>query len=137
MYIKWSHPFDDVMMGMYLFFLSTNEIMDPPLDMHWSIPLFHSFLIKSSQGIYLKCRLEDTTLHAALSFPSTGQGRFVHSYKATSIILSYLILIKHKVKGNIKEYIIKMFYLNSKLKAFSLDLSDNLLMHVIFYSLST
>ncbi|KAK4388610.1 hypothetical protein Sango_2467600 [Sesamum angolense] len=40
-------------------------------------------------------------------------------------------------KGNIREYIMKMSHLASKLKALKLDLSEDLLVHLVVISLST
>ncbi|KAK0579195.1 hypothetical protein LWI29_022610 [Acer saccharum] len=46
------------------------------------------------------------------------------------MLLQSLISMKYKGKGNIKEYIMEMSYIASKLKALKLELSDNLLVHL-------
>ncbi|XP_047333925.1 uncharacterized protein LOC124937666 [Impatiens glandulifera] len=45
--------------------------------------------------------------------------------------------MKYKGKGNIREYIIEMSHLASKLKALKLELSDELLVHLVLISLPT
>ena len=50
--------------------------------------------------------------------------------------LASLILMKYKGKGNIREYIIEMSHLASKLKALGLDLSDDLVVHLAIFSLA-
>ncbi|KAJ9173927.1 hypothetical protein P3X46_017011 [Hevea brasiliensis] len=54
--------------------------------------------------------------------------RFAKNEKAkTSTILAKLISMRYTGKGNIREYIMKMSDLTSKLKALKLDLSEDLL----------
>ncbi|XP_042380085.1 uncharacterized protein LOC121972488 [Zingiber officinale] len=61
---------------------------------------------------------------------------FVKSNKVeTSTILNSLISIKYKGKGNVREYIIEMSHLASKLKALNLELSDDTLVHLVLISL--
>ncbi|XP_058754566.1 uncharacterized protein LOC131627727 [Vicia villosa] len=61
---------------------------------------------------------------------------FAKSDKAeTSTLLQSLISIKYKGKGNIREYIMEMSNIASKLKALKLDLSDDLLVHLVLISL--
>nr|KYP72368.1 hypothetical protein KK1_004956 [Cajanus cajan] len=45
--------------------------------------------------------------------------------------------MRYKGKGNIREYIMEMSNLASKLKALKLELSDDLLMHLVLISLPT
>ena len=62
--------------------------------------------------------------------------RFAKNDKAeTSMILSNLISMKYKGKGNIREYIMQMYHLASKLKALKLELSEDLLIHLVSISL--
>ncbi|XP_073033110.1 uncharacterized protein [Primulina eburnea] len=62
--------------------------------------------------------------------------RFAKSDKTeTSTILKSLISMKYKGKGNIREYIMEMSNLASKLKALKLDLHEDLLVHLILISL--
>ena len=64
--------------------------------------------------------------------------RFAKNEKVeTSTILANLISMRYKGKGNIKEYIIEMSHLTSRLKALKLDLSEDLLVHLVLISLLT
>ncbi|GMP44012.1 hypothetical protein CsSME_00013142 [Camellia sinensis var. sinensis] len=64
-----------------------------------------------------------------------GQKRFAKNDKAeTSTLLASLISIKYKGNGNVREYIMEMSHLASKLKALKLDLSDDLLVHLVLIS---
>nr|AAP54011.1 transposon protein, putative, unclassified [Oryza sativa Japonica Group] len=71
-------------------------------------------------------------------FLETLQKRFARNEKAeTSTLLAKLISMRYKGKGNMREYIMEMSHLASKLKALKLDLSEDLLMHLILISLPT
>ncbi|XP_074560693.1 uncharacterized protein LOC141816866 [Curcuma longa] len=62
--------------------------------------------------------------------------RFAKSDKAeTSTILKSLISMKYKGKGNVREYIMEMSHLASRLKALKLELSDDMLVHLVLISL--
>ena len=62
--------------------------------------------------------------------------RFAKYEKAeTSIILANLISMRYKGKGNIRKYIMEMSHLASKLKALKLELSKDLLVHLVLISL--
>ncbi|XP_010099271.2 uncharacterized protein LOC21398556 [Morus notabilis] len=72
----------------------------------------------------------------AKEFLEELQKHFAKNDKAeTSTILSNLISLKSKGKGNIREYIMEMSHLASKLKALKLDLSEDLLVHLVLISL--
>ena len=79
------------------------------------------------------------------SVPDTAKGfledlekRFVKNEKAeTSTLLANLISMKYSEKGNIREYIMEMSHLASKLKALKLELSQDLLVHLVLISLPT
>ncbi|XP_024021308.1 uncharacterized protein LOC112091550 [Morus notabilis] len=72
----------------------------------------------------------------AKEFLEEIEKRFAKNDKAeTSTILSNLISMKHKGKGNIREYIMEMSHLPSKLKALKLELSEDLLVHLVLISL--
>ncbi|XP_047331618.1 uncharacterized protein LOC124935216 [Impatiens glandulifera] len=61
---------------------------------------------------------------------------YVKSDKAeTSTILKSLISMRYKGNGNIREYIIEMSNLASKLKVLKFDLHEDLLVHLILISL--
>ena len=53
----------------------------------------------------------------------------------TSTLLQSLISMKYNGKGNIREYIKRQSHLTSKLKAFKLELSEDLLVHLVLISL--
>ena len=62
--------------------------------------------------------------------------RFAKNEKAEiSTLLATLISMRYKGKGNIKEYIMEMSHLASKLKALTLELFKDLLMHLVLISL--
>ncbi|XP_052207940.1 uncharacterized protein LOC127811804 [Diospyros lotus] len=52
-------------------------------------------------------------------------------------LLASLISKRYKGKGNIREYIMEMSHLASKLKALKLELSEGLLVHLVLISLPT
>ncbi|CAL1397367.1 unnamed protein product [Linum trigynum] len=52
-----------------------------------------------------------------------------------SYLLSKLVSMKYKGKGNIREYIMEMSNLASKLKSLKLELSEDLLVHLVLISL--
>ena len=54
-----------------------------------------------------------------------------------STLLANLVSMKYKAKGNIKEYILKISHVASKLKALKLKLSEDLLVHLVLISLPT
>ncbi|XP_028124904.1 uncharacterized protein LOC114321869 [Camellia sinensis] len=79
---------------------------------------------------------EDVTV--ASEFLLEIQKRFAKNDKAkTSTLLASLISMKYKGKGNVREYIMEMSHLASKLKALKLDLSNDLLVHLVLISLPT
>ena len=49
-------------------------------------------------------------------------------------LLAKLISMKYKGKSNIREYIMKMSNLTSKLKALKLELNEDLLVHLVLIS---
>ncbi|RVW42870.1 Retrovirus-related Pol polyprotein from transposon TNT 1-94 [Vitis vinifera] len=74
----------------------------------------------------------------ASEFLAEIQKRFAKNDKAkTSTLLASLISMKYKDKGNVWEYIMEMSHLASKLKALKLELSDDLLVHLVLISLPT
>jgi len=50
-------------------------------------------------------------------------------------VLSKLVSMRYKGKGNIRDYIMEMSHLVSKLKTLKLELSEDLLVHLILISL--
>ncbi|XP_015956223.1 uncharacterized protein LOC107480582 [Arachis duranensis] len=63
---------------------------------------------------------------------------FTKNEKAeASSLLSKLVSMRYKGTGNIREYIMEMSHLASKLKALKLELSEDLLVHFILISLPT
>ena len=66
------------------------------------------------------------------------KNRFAKNEKSeTSTLLANLISMRYKGNGNIREYIMEMSHLASKLRAHELDLSEDLLMHLVLISLPT
>ena len=64
--------------------------------------------------------------------------RFSKNEKAkTSTLLEKLISMTYVGKGNIRKYIMEMSHITSKLKALKLELSEDLLVHLVLISLST
>ena len=64
--------------------------------------------------------------------------RFAKNEKVeTSTLLVKLISMRYVGKGNIREYIMEMSHTASKLKALKLELSEDLLVHLVLISLLT
>lgn len=53
----------------------------------------------------------------------------------TSTLLASLVSMRYTGKGNIREYIMELSHIASKLKALKLELSENLLVHLVLISL--
>ena len=82
-----------------------------------------------------RCTMSEEAI-TAKGFLTELEKRFVRNEKAeTSTLLSNLISMKYKGKGNIREYIMEMSHLASKLKALKLELSEDLLVHLVLISL--
>ena len=74
----------------------------------------------------------------AKDFLAEIEEHFTKNDKAkTSTHLASLISMKYKGKRNIREYIMQMSHIASKLKALKLELSKDLLVHLVLISLST
>ena len=74
----------------------------------------------------------------AKGFLEDIEKRFAKNEKAeTSTLLAKLISMRYVGKGNIMEYIMEMYHTASKLKALKLELSEDLLVHLVLISLST
>ena len=72
----------------------------------------------------------------ASEFLKEIEKRFVKNDKAeTSTLLTNLITMKYKGKTSIREYILEMSNIASKLKALKLELSEDLLVHLVLISL--
>ncbi|KAB5514260.1 hypothetical protein DKX38_028166 [Salix brachista] len=70
-------------------------------------------------------------ISTAKEFLSNIEKRFVKNEKAEiGTLLKSLISMKYKGKGNVREYILEMSHLASKLKALHLELSEDLLVHL-------
>ena len=78
------------------------------------------------------------TIKTTKEFLEEIKNRFATNEKSeTSTLLEILISMRHKGNGNIREYIMEMSHLASKLRAHKLDLSENLLVHLVLISLPT
>ena len=74
----------------------------------------------------------------AKSFLSQIIDRFVGFEKVeTSTIFSKLVSMRYKGKWNIKEYIMEMSNLVTRLRALNLELSDDILVHLVLISFPT
>ncbi|RVW14120.1 hypothetical protein CK203_099177 [Vitis vinifera] len=74
----------------------------------------------------------------AKTFLDQIANRFAANEKVeTSTILSKLVSIRYKGKKNIKEYIMEMSNLVTRLKALKLKLSKDMLVHLVLISLPT
>lgn len=73
---------------------------------------------------------------SAKDFLAEIEKRFAKSEKAeTSALLQSLISMKYQGKGNVREYILEMSNIAAKLKALKLDMSDDLIVHLVLISL--
>jgi len=80
--------------------------------------------------------MSEDIIATAKLFLADIEKRFVKNEMAEiGTILTNLISMKYKGKGNIREYIMEMSHLASKLKALKLDLSEDLLVHLVLISL--
>ncbi|KAJ4728701.1 Retrovirus-related Pol polyprotein from transposon TNT 1-94 [Melia azedarach] len=72
----------------------------------------------------------------AKDFLADIEKRFVKNEKAEMcILLTNLLSMRYKGKGNIREYILEMSHLASRLKVLKLDISDDLLVCLVLISL--
>ncbi|XP_068644657.1 uncharacterized protein [Aristolochia californica] len=79
-----------------------------------------------------------TECKSAKMFQEKIEQYFAKNEKSeASSLLAKLVLMKYKGKGNIREYIMEMSHLTSKLKSLKLELSEDLLMHLVLISLHT
>ena len=77
-------------------------------------------------------------IKTAKEFLEEIKNRFAKNEKSeTSTLLANLISMRYKGNGNIREYIMEMSHLTSKLRAHKLDLSEDLLVHLVLISLPT
>ncbi|KAB5561228.1 hypothetical protein DKX38_006185 [Salix brachista] len=68
----------------------------------------------------------------AKEFLANIEKRFVNNEKTEiGMLLTSLISMKYKGKSNVREYILEMSHLASKLKALKLELSEDLLVHLL------
>ena len=73
---------------------------------------------------------------SAKKFLEEIKQRFAKNEKVeTSTHLAKLVSMKYNGKGNIREYIMEMSHIASKLKALKLQLSEDLLVHLVLISL--
>ena len=72
------------------------------------------------------------TIKTAKEFLEDIEKRFAKNEKAeTSTLLTNLISMRYKGKGNLKEYIMEMSHIASKLRALKLDLFEDLLVYLV------
>ena len=93
----------------------------------------------------IKCVIPETFRGSISNEVDTAKGfledlekMFVKNEKCeSSAFLAKPISMKYTGKGNIREYIIVMSHIASKLKALKLDLLEDLLVHLVLISLPT
>ncbi|XP_075494679.1 uncharacterized protein LOC142532248 [Primulina tabacum] len=72
----------------------------------------------------------------AKAFLQDLEKRFAKSEKPEiGTLLASLVSMRYRGKGNIRECIVEMYHLASRLKALKLDLSEDLLVHLVLISL--
>ena len=72
----------------------------------------------------------------AKSFLELLEKHFAKNEKVeTSTLLGNLVSMRYKGNGNIREHIMEICHLASKLKALKLEFSEDLLMHLVLISL--
>ena len=77
-----------------------------------------------------------TDVTTAKEFLADIEKRFAKSDEAeTSTLLQNLISMKYQGKGNIRKYIMSMSNIVFKLKALNLEISEDLLIHLVLISL--
>ncbi|KAL9672749.1 hypothetical protein QQ045_029001 [Rhodiola kirilowii] len=75
-------------------------------------------------------------ISSAKDYLAEFEKRFVENDKVkTSELLAYLISMKYSGKGHVREHIMEISQLASKLKALKLELYENLLVHLVLISL--
>lgn len=83
---------------------------------------------------YVRVLSEETS--NAKSFLAAAEKYFAKNEKAEiSALLSNLVSMRYQGKGNVREHIMEMASLASKLKALKLDVSEDLLVHLVLISL--
>ena len=77
-------------------------------------------------------------INTAKEFLADIEKRFVKNEKAEiGTLLTSLLSMRYRGKGNIEEYIMEMSHLASKLRALKLELSKDLVVHLVLISLPT
>ena len=78
------------------------------------------------------------TIKTTKEFLEEMKNRFAKNEKSeTSTLVANLISMRYKGNGNIREYIMEMSHLASKLRSHKLDLSEDLLVHLVLISSHT
>ena len=78
------------------------------------------------------------TIKTAKEFLEEIKNRFAKNEKSeTSTLLANPISMRYKGNGNIREYIMEMSHLASKLRSHKLDLSEDFLVYLVLISLPT
>ena len=78
------------------------------------------------------------TIKTAKKFIEEVKNRFANNEKSeTNTLLANLISMRYKGNGNIRECIMEMSHLASKLRAHKLDIFEDLLVHLVLISLPT
>jgi transposase InsO family protein len=94
-------------------------------------------IIKKSIPEAFRGAISDSIVNAK-EFLEEIEKRFVKNEKSEiGTLLTKLVSMKYKGKGNVREYIMEMSNVVSKLRALKLEISDDLLVHLALISLPT
>ncbi|KAK5785756.1 hypothetical protein PVK06_040373 [Gossypium arboreum] len=81
---------------------------------------------------------ESKELTQAKGFLDEIEKRFANNDKVEMIsLLTFLMSMKYNLQGNIREYIMEMFHITSRLKALKIERSEELLVLMVLVSLPT
>ncbi|XP_078148627.1 uncharacterized protein LOC144544084 [Carex rostrata] len=92
-------------------------------------------IMKRSIPEAFRCSISDTITNAK-EFLAEVETRFIKNEKSKiGTLLTKLVSMKYKNKGSIREYIMEMSNVVSRLMALKLEISDDLLVHLVLISL--
>ena len=92
-------------------------------------------VIKRSVSRHLLSGLLETS-NAKELFDAIGQGYLVFGIAKSGCLMKELIIIKYDIIEDVREYILKIIHLPTKLKSLKIDLSDSFLVSHALNSLS-
>jgi hypothetical protein len=108
-------------------------VISPIMASGTKTPAILAFMKRAIPENFKGAILEESN---AKGFLDEIEKRFAKNEKAeTSNLLGKLVSLKYKGSGSIREHIMEMSHLASKLKALKLELSEDLLVHLVLISL--